>query len=483
LFEEKLKTMNKLIFTFISALLLTINPGFSQTIVHGGIYANTTWTLANSPYLMDGNVVVFPGVTLTIEPGVEVRVKENGFTGSQYYLETRGTINMIGSPGALITFRSDSAVTSNYAWMGILVKNSQGGVLNYDYVSISNAIYSINYDSYIPPLIILNQCVFKYNTNAIIVGIELQADGCSFIGNLNAVYGWSIFKFTNCVFDSNQVALPIYASELTIEDCSFLNNSAGINISSGSYTGIIVRNTIFDNNIVAFDNANNGVIDSCIFTNNDQGIINTNTVEIKNSVFYNNQTALKVGWGTTVSNCEINENKIGIAIGPVGFGQLAPSIENNKICFNTDYNIDNQTDLNMFIPTNCFCLTDSAAVEEKILDGYDDITKGLISYAIFDTSCTILLETVNKLPNTAVTEDPASTGINIFPNPVSDILNVSNSNFRVLEIFDMQGRIFMSSNLKEGNNQILVASLPGGTYICRATSTDLITRYLRMVKQ
>ena len=116
--------MNKLTTTLAIAFLLIINYSFSQTLVHGGIYSNTTWSLANSPYVMDGSVVVFPGVTLTIEPGVEVRVKENGYTGDQYYLETRGTIKMIGKPGALISFRANTAVTSSYSWMGILVKNS-----------------------------------------------------------------------------------------------------------------------------------------------------------------------------------------------------------------------------------------------------------------------------------------------------------------------------------------------------------------------
>ena len=55
----------------------------AQTNVQGGIYANTTWTLANSPYVMTGSIVVFPGKTLTIQPGVVVKVQNPG-PGSQY---------------------------------------------------------------------------------------------------------------------------------------------------------------------------------------------------------------------------------------------------------------------------------------------------------------------------------------------------------------------------------------------------------------
>ncbi len=216
------------------ALLVNAFAGLAQTVVNGGIYANTTWTLANSPYLMTGSIVVFPGVTLTIEPGVEIRVKENGLSGAQYYLETRGTINMIGQPGAPIIFRADTAITTPYAWVGIIVKNSQGGTLNYDYVSISNAGTVATYDSFIPPLITLHQCEFKYNGYVLNVGTELRADSCTFIGNNTVVTGWSIFRFTNCVFQDNGAALFLYASELLVNKCTFANNAIGIGLSSGS---------------------------------------------------------------------------------------------------------------------------------------------------------------------------------------------------------------------------------------------------------
>jgi hypothetical protein len=44
---------------------------FSQTSVSGGIYQNTTWTLAGSPYTVTGSIVVFHNRTLTIEPGCD----------------------------------------------------------------------------------------------------------------------------------------------------------------------------------------------------------------------------------------------------------------------------------------------------------------------------------------------------------------------------------------------------------------------------
>lgn len=453
------------IFIILIALLFS-QTGKSQTQVSGGIYSNTTWTLANSPYLMSGNIVVFPGATLTIQPGVEVRVKENGLSGTPYYMEARGTINMVGQQGARIKFRADTALTTVGTWAGFKIKNSQGGVINYDYVSISNAVKCFDYDASIPGLIDLHGSDFGYNYYAITVGNQLIAQNCNFTKNDNAVYGWSNFTFKNCVFDGNSSALSLYASSLNVNNCTFINNNLGILLNSTSVNGTLVKNTLFENNIVAFDNAVNGIIDSCAFINNIEAVKNTIYLEVKNSTFNTNGTALQVGFGTSVRDCQIESNTTGIALGPIGFGQPAPIIENNQICYNQAYNIDNRTDLNLSIPTNCFCSSNSTEIENKIFDGYDDIAKGLISYAIFDTTCTSVLSLVQKVGQPlGINENKESSALLAYPNPFTVSFSIRNLNgYRSYQILSLQGQLIKEGTLADGNNLIDVRQMPAGIY-------------------
>jgi hypothetical protein len=68
--------------------------------VSGNIIADTTWTKANSPYLVTGSVFLSGGITLTIEPGVEVR-----FAGN-YSIEIDGIFIARGTADAPIIFGS-----------------------------------------------------------------------------------------------------------------------------------------------------------------------------------------------------------------------------------------------------------------------------------------------------------------------------------------------------------------------------------------
>ena len=88
---------------------------FAQTNVSGGIYQNTTWTLAGSPYMVTGSIVIFPNRTLTIEPGVQIIcTADTTFnTGNFIYLEVRGTLIADGTSNIPVVFKSTNNTTGS----------------------------------------------------------------------------------------------------------------------------------------------------------------------------------------------------------------------------------------------------------------------------------------------------------------------------------------------------------------------------------
>lgn len=110
--------------------------GTTGTNVSGNLIESETWTVANSPYNVVGDLGVPTGFTLTVQPGVVVVFK------GDYRIFVTGTIKIQGEGAAPVVFQGNSVLGTKYQ-LEIRRTNLANQTLNYLNVTGSQAFLKL----------------------------------------------------------------------------------------------------------------------------------------------------------------------------------------------------------------------------------------------------------------------------------------------------------------------------------------------------
>jgi hypothetical protein len=67
--------------------------------------------------------------------------------------------------------------------------------------------------------------------------------------------------------------------------------------------------------------------------------------------------------------------------------------------------------------------------------------------------------------------------LNIYPNPASTEINISNAENSTIQLLDLMGKVVLTKNIVDNNDVITTAQLANGTYFVRITTeNETVTR-------
>lgn len=225
----------------------------ADTFVSGFITTDTIWRLANSPYIVTGNVLVMGGVTLTVEQGIVVKFED------KKALQISGKLVARGTDANMITFTSRKSVPAPGDWAYIFFSDSSedaafdidgnyidGSILEHCIVEYAGG-ETIDYNGAVRmdnahPFI--NHCIVRNNSASGIIAYNLTG----------------LIKITNnAITDNADSGIGICGGTAIISDNRIQNNHAEVGGSYGgggiftySNTSIIFNNIISGNRALGY---------------------------------------------------------------------------------------------------------------------------------------------------------------------------------------------------------------------------------------
>jgi hypothetical protein len=305
-------------------------PG--PTLVSGAIISDVVWCKLDSPVIVTDNLTVVGN--LTVQAGVEVRVRTAAWFKVQGHLEVAG--NAIDR----VTFTTDEAIKTVGAWSGIDIVNTEGGSAALSYAVVEYAATGLQVqccDSGGP--IAITESEFRHNRTV-----------------FGGYSGSSVpVQVTDSIFHDNETVAP--HADRIFRRCDFYDNGVVLNQTE--------RTDVFDSIVRSNGNAlqiRYGRVENTQIVDNDIGV--------------SFETA-----GVNLVHNSIAHNRIGIQ-GPT---DGSTTVSDNNICDNTELDLEVRSSESLDATNNYWCTTLPEAIEARTRDLRDDVSLGILTYFPFRT--------------------------------------------------------------------------------------------------
>lgn len=208
------------------------------------IEQDTIWRKADSPYVIEDDVLVKDGALLLIEPGTQIWIK------GRYTFYIQGKIHAVGINAERITFDILPSNLSILSWGGIQVANNGDNVVRLEYCDISHAITGLNIEANYNVIYYssFNDCI---NNGLFITGSNNKIRSCSFLRN--GGYGWFSYNFNygeikDCIFNNNHNGMSLSIHGTDIINCQANSNHRYGMLVSGFGGPSVIKHCMAENN-------------------------------------------------------------------------------------------------------------------------------------------------------------------------------------------------------------------------------------------
>lgn len=462
----------------LTIIVLSFQFCFGQTIIPDNTNVSGNWTLANSPYIVEGRAVVPNGQTLTIEPGVEIHLMSSASPIPSWFDYSAGNVGVIRVQGEIIangTITDPIIFTRSNTgfWGTILVDENSATTSSFTHCIIEYAKESRNVTGITSP-VSFNGGISVFKSTVSINQNEFRSN------NINGLYIKEVaspFDFSDNIFyDNGAAGCSIEQSTVNSINNAYYNNSIS---ASGQVSAIRSSNsTVF-------------FVGNLIYNNDDFGIftVNGGNNYLVNSTVFGNSQGIRVenGAKTYIYNSIIQNNTVNFATSDIG----GATVE-------MQYSLTDDTNF----PENVIDVTGNTLASDALFvdSGGDDFSLQSTSPAIDSgnpITTGLIIPSVDILGNPRIDNSIIDIGaiefqqslssaeytlpddFKIYPNPTQNSINIVYKNLMSTRVYSTEGK-FISEHF---TNKIDLSDNETGIYILKLKDVNGKIKMVRIVKE